>query len=66
MGTKKGEAGRQGCPGGWEELTDGGFLELGHVLPQHVGVPGAVGPELRVEAGAQVVGGAMAAAGVAG
>lgn len=33
MKTEEGGDWGTGPPGGWGELTDGGFLELGHVLP---------------------------------
>lgn len=62
---RRAKLGDRAAPG-WGKLTDGGFLELGHMLPQHFGIPRAVGPQLRVEAGAQVVGGTMTAPGVAG
>lgn len=51
---------------GTQGLTDGSFFELGHVLSEHVGVPRAVRPELRVEAGAQVIWRAVTATWVAG
>lgn len=41
-------------------LTDGSSAELAHVLVHHGGVPGAVGAERGVEAGADVIGRAVA------